>query len=144
MSPQCAQCDGRCCRYVCLEIDTPTTYEEYENIRWYVAHRDVSVHIDDGDWYFSVLTPCEMQDDEGRCTIYQNRPKICRTYSSDGCDASGGDYDYEEVFAAPEQVERYARKALGAAAFYRARARARDKPPARKRKQTGRRGRKAE
>ncbi|MFP4052523.1 MAG: YkgJ family cysteine cluster protein, partial [Phycisphaerae bacterium] len=65
MTDQCAKCNGKCCRYFCLQIDEPDTYEEFEDVRWYLCHEDVSVHIDDeGDWYLSVMNACCFLDQD--------------------------------------------------------------------------------
>ena len=34
----CDHCTGRCCRYFSLPIDNPTTWNDYDAIRWYLAH----------------------------------------------------------------------------------------------------------
>ena len=34
----CDFCTGICCRYFSLPIDNPTTWDEYDTIRWYLAH----------------------------------------------------------------------------------------------------------
>ena len=46
----CTRCGARCCNYFCFEIDEPDEFDEFENIRWFLCHEGVSVHIDDGDW----------------------------------------------------------------------------------------------
>ncbi|MFP4434386.1 MAG: YkgJ family cysteine cluster protein [Planctomycetota bacterium] len=125
---QCSQCDGKCCKYFCLEIDEPDTYEEFEDVRWYLCHGDVSVHIDeDGDWYLSVMNACRFLDDANRCTIYEDRPLICRTYSQDGCDFTQGDYQYQQLFHTPEELDAYAEKTLGKLAYRSAKKKARRK-----------------
>jgi len=122
MGSLCGQCGARCCRYFCFEIDKPRDYEAFENIRWYLLHEGVTVHVDRKRWYISIDNPCKAIGPDGRCTIYENRPMICGTYEADGCDASGGDYEYEEFFSSPQQIQEYARRTLGEGAFERARA----------------------
>jgi len=81
-SAPCRECRGSCCRYIALEIDTPTCKSDYDKIRWYLLHRDVSVFVDhDSVWHIEFQTPCEAQDQENRCAIYSDRPKICRDYA---------------------------------------------------------------
>lgn len=109
----CKRCDGLCCKYFCFEIDEPDDYDEFEDVRWYLCHEGVSVHIDeDGDWYIQIMNPCLKLDEENRCTIYDDRPLICRTYGEE-CEATGNDYCYQEEFTTPEQLDDYARKTLG-------------------------------
>jgi len=128
MDSACSQCAARCCRYFCFEIDKPRDYEAFENIRWFVLHQGVTVHIDEGRWYMAIDNPCKAVGPDNRCTMYESRPMICRTYETDGCDAAGGDYEYDQLFSTPEQIEEHARKALGEAAFERARAKAQGRP----------------
>ena len=45
MSKTCQECGAKCCRYFCFEIDEPDTYEEFENVRWYLCHEHVAVHV---------------------------------------------------------------------------------------------------
>lgn len=122
MSKLCKECGAKCCQYFCFEIDEPDDCEEFEDVRWYLAHENVSVHIDeDGDWYISLANRCRYLGPDGRCADYDNRPLICRTYDMDGCDHTGGDYAYQEEFTAPEQIEAYAKKTLGEKSFTNAR-----------------------
>lgn len=108
----CDTCNALCCKYFCLEIDQPDTIEEYENIRWYLLHEGTSVHIDEeDDWYLQIYNPCKMLDGN-RCSIYDNRPLICRNYG-ETCEITGGEYDYKEIFQTPEELEAYVRRTLG-------------------------------
>lgn len=109
----CQRCGAKCCKYFCFQIDTPEDYDQFEDVRWYLCHEGVSVHIDDGDWYMSVMNPCRKLDDSGRCAIYEDRPLICRKYDTAECDHTAGDYGYEELFETPEQLDAYARQTLG-------------------------------
>ena len=127
MSKMCRKCGAECCTYFCFPIDTPDTYEEFEDVRWYLCHEGVSVHIDEGDWYMSVLNRCKMLKKSNRCKIYEDRPLICRGYDRDNCDHTAGDYGYDALFETPEEIEEYARKELGPAAYERAKAKARAK-----------------
>jgi Fe-S-cluster containining protein len=138
MSELCQQCRSRCCRYFCFEIDTPTTFEEFDNIRWYVLHEGITVHIDQGCWFMAAENRCKNLDDDNHCRDYANRPVICRSYADDGCDFTEGDYGYEVLFAKPEAIEAYARKTLGPAAYDREKAKVlglpvKGKPPAKPR-----------
>lgn len=122
-SKRCHKC-ARCCRYFCFEIDEPDTYDEFEDIRWYLCHEGVSVHIDEGDWFISIENRCKMLGQDDRCTIYAKRPLMCSTYDPDSCDYTDDDYGYDEEFLTPEEIERYARRKLGNAAYNRAKAKA--------------------
>ncbi len=79
----CDACEAMCCRYVATQIDTPSSKREYDFIRWYLLHRDVSVFIDhNGGWFIEFTSPCEMLDDSHRCSIYDKRPHICRHHGT--------------------------------------------------------------
>ena len=127
MNEQCRTCDAKCCRYFCFEIDKPETYEEFDDIGWFLLHEGITVHIDEGDWYISIANRCKALDENNQCRIYEDRPLICRNYDMDSCDYTQGDYGYDALFETPEDLDRYARTALGGAAYERAKAQARAK-----------------
>ncbi len=56
----CDNCpDSTCCRDVTVEIDEPETLEEWDEIRWMVAHKNVAVYKDnEDDWVVEFNTPC--------------------------------------------------------------------------------------
>jgi Fe-S-cluster containining protein len=92
----CDGCDGKCCRYVVLEIDIPENLDDFENIKWYVAHKNVAVFIDEEhSWNIEFITPCEHLGKDSRCQNYETRPKICREYSQEDCPFHN---DYKEPF----------------------------------------------
>ena len=131
MSEACQKCGAKCCTYFCFEIDEPDCYEEFEDVRWYLCHEDVTVHIDEGDWFISIGNRCKMLSPGNLCIAYDDRPLICRRYEQENCDAIGGDYGYDEHFSTPEELEAYARRTLGEKAFDRAKKRHRAKYEAR-------------
>ncbi|MBT3198868.1 MAG: YkgJ family cysteine cluster protein [Phycisphaerales bacterium] len=113
MSELCQKCGAKCCNYFSFEIDEPEAYDAFEDIRWYLCHEGVSVHIDEGDWFISIANRCMMLGDDSKCVGYEKRPLICRKYVTDNCDHTGGDYGYDELFTTADQLEEYARKTLG-------------------------------
>jgi Fe-S-cluster containining protein len=77
----------RCCSYVAIEIDKPTTMKEYDYIVWYLYHRDVSVFVDwEGTWYIKFETRCEHLTPPGLCDIYSSRPIICKGFDWRECE----------------------------------------------------------
>lgn len=104
----CKDCDARCCKHVALEIDTPEDKEDFENIKWYVCHKNVNVFVEDGSWYIEFLTPCEQLGEENKCKIYEKRPKICRAYSEEECVFEG--YTEDLIFHNIEDVEKYVKE----------------------------------
>lgn len=108
----CEHCTAVCCRYIALPIDKPESAADFENIRWYLVHENVTVFVDKGDWFISFATPCRHLKQDFRCGIYEKRPKICRSYRTDNCDYHGGEYRYDLFFSEPAQVEQYAAELL--------------------------------
>ena len=106
LARQCVECGARCCRYFALEIDEPDCREEYEKIRWYLAHEKTWVFTDDGTWYLMVLNPCAYLGEDNLCTIYDRRPRICREHSHDNCERDS-DLFYDELFTSMEEFERW-------------------------------------
>ncbi|MFC1765218.1 YkgJ family cysteine cluster protein [Planctomycetota bacterium] len=105
----CDKCTGLCCRYFALPIETPEDRDDYDDIRWYLCHEDVTVFVEDGEWYVNVKNRCRNLMKDNRCAIYERRPKICHSYSDDGCDFTSGEYDYELHFTNDQQMEEYMR-----------------------------------
>jgi Fe-S-cluster containining protein len=131
MDSRCQACDAQCCRYYCFEIDKPDSFEQFENIRWFLLHDKTTVHIDcDGDWYIRIDNICLnlAQTTHGpRCKDYANRPIVCRKFSPKTCEASRGDHDYEELFTTAQQLDAYAKRMLGDLAYNKGRAKMRAK-----------------
>jgi Fe-S-cluster containining protein len=81
----CKNCDN-CCKHIALEIDKPTTQQDYNNIVWYLMHENVKVFVDfDNGWYLEFATKCKALNKDKMCDIYTERPNICREYSEENC-----------------------------------------------------------
>ncbi len=105
---QCRRCAGLCCRYFALPIETPETRDDYDDIRWYLCHENVSVFVEDGDWYLSVKNACRHLSPESyECGVYERRPKICRRYKHADCDYVPGEYEYELHFTCDREMDEY-------------------------------------
>ena len=107
----CDHCTGRCCRYFSLPIDNPTTWNDYDSIRWYLAHGQTLIYVNKKQWYLLVMTKCSYLTSDNRCRIYLNRPKVCREYTTDQCEYDG-EWGFDKVFETPEQVWEYAEAVL--------------------------------
>ena len=42
----CKYCTAKCCRYFALPIDTPTTWHDFDNLRWYLAHGRCAIFVE--------------------------------------------------------------------------------------------------
>ncbi len=127
MSKMCQTCGGRCCRYFCFQIDEPDSFDEFEDVRWYLLHEGVSVHVDEGDWFISIANRCKLLGADNRCGDYAGRPLICRKYDPKECDFTDNEYGYEQEFLKPEQLDAYARETLGEEVYLREQQRQRAK-----------------
>ena len=105
----CDHCVGKCCRYFTLPIETPTSWDDYDAIRWYLAHGRTIVYVEKETWFLVVLTRCKYLTRDDRCRIYLNRPKICTEYTTENCEYDD-DWIFTKVFESPEQIWEYARR----------------------------------
>jgi uncharacterized protein len=101
----CDHClPAKCCLYFALEIDTPTTKSDFDDMLWYLAHENIEIFVEDKKWYLKVLNRCRMLNEFNMCSIYEIRPKICREYSIHNCEyeaESENDLhfkDYKELY----------------------------------------------
>ena len=110
----CGKCTGLCCRYFALPIETPTDKGDYDDIRWYLCHKDITVFVDEGDWYINIKNECRYLDEyDYTCRMYNKRPRICRSYTMKDCDLAEGEYDYEIHFTSDKQMEEYMKRKFG-------------------------------
>jgi Fe-S-cluster containining protein len=94
-----------------LPIDEPKTWNDFDNIRWYVMHGRTAIFVDDGTWYLMVYGDCENLRDDFMCGIYETRPNICREYSTDNCEFED-DGCYDKFFETATQIDEYAAAVL--------------------------------
>jgi uncharacterized protein len=106
LTQMCVQCGALCCRYFALEIDTPDDECEYEKIRWYLAHEATWVFIDEEKWYLLVNNKCRYLSEENLCSIYTERPAVCRSHTHEDCERSG-DIFYDTLFTCMKEFEEY-------------------------------------
>lgn len=106
----CKKCAGLCCRYLALPLDTPEGKDDYDDIRWYLAHEGISIFVEENDWYIQVANRCKHLTRDNLCEIYDQRPRICRGYEDDNCDFHSGDYGYEMQFSSLEEFDEYLAK----------------------------------
>lgn len=105
MGSICNKCSALCCSYFALEIDKPTTRNDFENIRWYISHRKTSVFIQSGRWYLNVKNRCKNLDRTNRCKIYEDRPAICRRLDPKRCEYH--DQNAVREIKTSKQLEQY-------------------------------------
>jgi len=108
----CHTCGGQCCRYFALQIDRPRSAEDFDHIRWYLAHQNVAIFIEGKDWYLQVNNQCHYLSQDGKCRMYENRPQICRDYGWDDsgeteCHGPDRASDHDYFFSTLEELEAY-------------------------------------
>ena len=88
----CEGCAGKCCEYVAVELDEPKSKSDFEDMIYYLHHEDVKIAVVTGDdedeltWYLEFRGRCRYLDPEGWCTIYKQRPEVCRGHKADECE----------------------------------------------------------
>jgi Fe-S-cluster containining protein len=82
----CLACT-QCCHYVAIEIDTPESRSDFDQIRWYLYHPGIEIYIDHDDhWNVLFHSRCVQLQPDGKCGVYEHRPHICRDYSERTCE----------------------------------------------------------
>lgn len=107
----CTYCTAKCCRYFALPIETPTDRDDFEHLRWYMLHGRISLFVEDDTWYLMVHNDCDALQEDHRCGIYEERPGICRKYTTDECEYDD-DAVYDRFFETPDQIWEYAQAVL--------------------------------
>ena len=107
----CDHCTGKCCRYFSVELAAPKTWDDYDAIRWYLAHGRTLVYVEGTTWYLLVMTRCKYLTRDDRCQIYHSRPRTCREYTTAECEYDD-EWTFEKVFETPEQIWEYAEAVL--------------------------------
>lgn len=102
----CDHCSAKCCKYFAWPIDRPSDRDDFDYIRWAMLHSQTTFFVEDDDWYVLVHTTCKHLRSDNLCGIYETRPEICRSYSTDDCEFDDH-YVYEKYFETPEQVYEY-------------------------------------
>lgn len=104
----CLQC-ARCCTYVAVGINAPTTPKLATEILWHLYHQGVTVCRDEaGEWYVQFEARCKNLGPGNLCEVYLNRPHICRAYDDQTCEVNAPQIDLIE-FKEPSQFLEYLR-----------------------------------
>ncbi len=107
----CEYCTAKCCRYFAFPIDAPKNRKDFDHLRWYMIHGRVAIFVDEGTWYLMVYADCKHLQPDQMCGIYEDRPQICRDYSTENCEYEGEGV-YDKFFETPEQLWEYAQAVL--------------------------------
>jgi len=106
--PPCDTCGGKCCEYIAIEIGRPTTKTDFDNIRWYLTHKNVNIFVDhDKKWHVEFRTPCEKLTKNKKCLMYENRPQICRKHGNKEQECEYYDSPYTLYISSIKDFEAY-------------------------------------
>ncbi|HSD26028.1 MAG TPA: YkgJ family cysteine cluster protein [Vicinamibacteria bacterium] len=90
---QCTEC-GRCCTYVGVGINPPTSARHATDVLWYLYHEGVYVYVDgEGEWSVHFAARCRHLGGDLRCGVYGERPHICRTFDNRTCEVNDPVHD---------------------------------------------------
>jgi len=102
----CTTCDGKCCKYITIEIERPTRKADVDEIRWFLAHENIEVFIEDGEWYVQVNNRCKHLTADNRCAIYEDRYQVCRDHDIEECEGSDGEVE-AVIFRTTQEFDAY-------------------------------------
>jgi len=109
---KCSFCTGtKCCVYTTQGIDTPRTKDDFDHLLWQMAHKDIQVYKDEGEWFLLINNECQFLGNKGQCGIYETRPQLCRDYSNDYCEFDEpADKGFQFYFKTYKELDVYCRK----------------------------------
>lgn len=115
LAGMCPGCGAKCCRYYTVALEAPEDAEDFDELRWLLAHEGNYVYVDEGEWHLNIEGRCKYLDASGRCAVYPYRPQICRSHGLEDVCEYDGEYDFDRVFKSIKEIEEYAREVLPAA-----------------------------
>ena len=90
---ECTDC-GKCCTYVGVGINPPTSPRYATDVLWYLYHQGVYVYVDgEGEWSVHFEARCRNLGPDLRCGVYVDRPHICRTFDNRTCEVNDPVHD---------------------------------------------------
>ena len=112
LADMCGKCKGLCCRYYTVSLDEPDDADDFDEIRWFLAHQDCYVYVDEGEWHLNVIAKCRFLNASGRCLIYEHRPDVCRDFGHEEECEWTGELEFDRVFRTIPELEAYAKEVL--------------------------------
>jgi hypothetical protein len=84
----CTEC-GKCCTYVSVGVNGPTSVGHATDMLWYLYHENVTVYRDgDGEWSVVFETRCRNLGPDLLCGVYEHRPEVCRAFDNRTCEVN--------------------------------------------------------
>jgi hypothetical protein len=82
------ECGARCCRYITVILPAPRSKWDLDEWGWFLAHESISIYFAGRRWRMEMRLRCRYLNHRNACTIYQQRPEVCRFYSQEFCEFS--------------------------------------------------------
>lgn len=84
----CLAC-GQCCTYVGIYVPTPSSVSYASDLLWMTYHR-VNLATDEKgeEWWVYVPIPCGNLREDLKCSVYFERPLVCRDHSPKACEVN--------------------------------------------------------
>ena len=108
LSHSCEKCTAICCHNLAMDITRPRTKHDKELLRWYLFYNTVNIYIKDHRWHLLMEARCIYLTKKSRCSIYPQRPQVCRDHSINECERTGEWYDV--LIKTPEEFDAYFKK----------------------------------
>jgi len=88
-----------------VEVPTPRRKVDVDEMRWFLAHENVTSYLEDGQWHLQIYNRCKHLTDDHTCSNYEDRFDVCRQYEPHECEITGE----EDVirFRCTEDYDRY-------------------------------------
>lgn len=83
------ECGARCCRYITIPIATPVAHDDWDQLRWWLAHEGISASKDEDGWQLVVETRCKNLRADNACGIYPHHMDTCKEYDPQYCEYPG-------------------------------------------------------
>ena len=109
---KCGFCtNSKCCTYITEKLETPRSMYDFDHLLWQLSHADVQAYKDSDGWYLLVHNSCLHLLPDGRCGIYNDRPRICREYTNDFCEYDqSAEEGFELFFDGYQSLHEYVRR----------------------------------
>jgi len=93
----CTQdCGARCCRYLTVAVATPRAQDDWDEMRWWLAHEGVLVTKDEDGWLLHVDTRCKNLASDNACRVHPHHMQTCKDYDATNCEFTGPlEYDLQ-------------------------------------------------
>jgi len=97
--------------YTTQQMGTPRTKDDFDHLLWQMAHKNIQVYKDEGEWFLLVNNKCQFLGAKGQCGIYDTRPQLCRDYSNDYCEFDEpAEKGFQFYFKTYQELDKYCRK----------------------------------